>query len=311
MNLEHLKSFIKVVDTGSFSNAATLRFLSQPTISNQIKALEKEAGTPLLFRNSQEIRLTPQGERLYRHAKMMVNIEEQALKDLHADETDSDYHLIRIAAPGLMTDERFHSFFNRVLAEGNPSVQYSVIAYDEPSIPGAVSSGHVALGLTNITPQNSRLAYELAFTEEIVLITPNLPKYRDLTPNQLRALLLEEGHIRYDFGNGPDFLWNDFFGKTIGLDLHNIRSVGFCSNYRIIINAVSAGYGIAFMSSTVMQTPWREGKILAYRCEDLLSKPFYLAYDKELMCNSKRLQHAKELLLEELASSISVPELSF
>lgn len=311
MNFEHLKSFIKVVETGSFSTAATLRFLSQPTISNQIKALEKEVGSPLLLRHSQDVSMTPQGESLYRYAKMMVALEEEALNEIHKDEQDNDYHLIRIAAPGLMTDERFHDFFNRVLEEGDPDVLYSVIARDESTIPGSVASGEMALGISNITPQHNKLVYEHIFTEEIYLITPNQPKYRDLDPTQLRELLLTEGHIRYDFGNGPDYLWNDFFGKAIGEDLHDIKSVGYCSNYRIIINAVAAGYGIAFISSTIMQHPWREGKILAYRCRELLEKPFYLVYDSERMRSSKRFQHARDLLMEELGSGLKIPDHSF
>ena len=310
MNYEHVKSFIKVVESGSFSAAAASRFLSQPTISNQVKALEKELGTQLLIRHANTVELTKQGELFYTYARMMADAESEAIRSIQ-DDADNDYHLIRIAAPGLQTDQQLNSFFVRMLKEGDEKVLYSIIQRDDTAIPGIIASGEMALGICNVTSQNPELEFEHAFTEEIVLITPNQPKYRDLKPDELRTLLLTEGHIRYDFGEGPDFLWNDFFGKTIGIDLHNIKANGYCSNYHIILEAVEAGLGIAFMSNTIMQKPWREGRILAYRCEGLLQKKFYVVYNRNRMNNSKRLRHAKDALVEELGASITNPELSF
>ena len=310
MNYEHIKSFIKVVESGSFSAAAVERYLSQPTISNQVKALEKELGTQLLIRHANSVELTKRGELFYTYARMMIEAESEALRSIR-DDADTDYHLIRIAAPGLQTDQQLSRFFVRMLQEGDDKVLYSIIQRDDAAIPGIIASGEMALGICNTISQDSGLEYEHAFTEEIVLITPNRPKYRNLTPVELRNLLITDGHIRYDFGEGPDFLWNDFFGKTIGMDLHSIRANGYCSNYHIILEAVEAGLGIAFMSSTIMQKPWREGRILAYRCEGLLQKKFYVVYNKNRIKNSRRLQHAKDVLVEELGASVRVPELSF
>lgn len=310
MNYEHVKSFLKVVQSGSFSAAAEERFLSQPTISNQIKALEKELGVQLLLRGAQSIELTNQGQKFYQYARIMAEAESEALSTIQGG-TDADYHLIRITAPPLQTDQQMGGFFMRMLDEGDSDVLYSVITRDEDKIPNSVAVGEMALGVCNIPSQNSRLEYEYAFTEEIVLITPDRPQYRDLSPSQLRELLVTEGHIRYDFGEGPDFLWNDFFGKIIGLDLHNIRTNGFCSNYHTILEAVEKGYGIAFMSNTIMQKPWQEGRILAYRCRELLEKKFYVIYDRERIKSSPRLQHAKDVLVEELNKSIRNPGLSF
>ena len=310
MNYEHVKSFIKVVETGSFSAAASERYLSQPTISNQVKALEKDLGTQLLIRHSNSVELTKQGEQFYTYARMMADAEREAIKSVQ-EEFDSDYRLIRIAAPGLQTDNQFNDFFVRMLREGDEKVLYSIIQRDDTAIPGIIASGEMALGVCNTISQNTELEYVHAFTEEIVLITPNLPRFRDLTPSELRNLLLTEGHIRYDFGEGPDFLWNDFFGKIIGLDLHNIRTNGYASNYHIILEAVEQGLGIAFMSSTIMQKPWREGRILAYRCQGLLEKKFYVVCNKNRIKSSRRLSHARDVLVEELGASIRDPELSF
>lgn len=57
-----------VATTGSFSAAARTLGCTQPAVSQQIKALETSAGTPLLIRTGREMRLTQAGEALVRHA---------------------------------------------------------------------------------------------------------------------------------------------------------------------------------------------------------------------------------------------------
>lgn len=110
---------------------------------------------------------------------------------------------------------------------------------------------------------------------------------------------------------GSDFLWNDFFGKVIGEDLHNIKTLARTSQYTHQLDAVEQGLGIGFISNICMQKKWREGKILAYRCKGLLEKPHYVVYDKERVATSEILGFTKDLLLSELKKTIKNPEESF
>lgn len=310
MNFEQIKSFLSVAKTGNFSMAAKERYLSQPTISNQLKMLEKELGVQLFLRNSKNITLTEQGRMFHKYANKLISIEKDIMIGITQGEM-TEYGILDIVAPHLQTDCQFGGFLNRVLEENQQGVTYRIVERGDEEISTLVLSGEVELGVTNVMLNDPKLEYEPAFTEEIVLITPNTEQYRDLSPEELRSLLLTEGHIRYDFGSGSDFLWNDFFGKIIGVELHNIKTVARCSNYNIILEAVKEGKGIAFMSSTVMQKEWKNGEILAYRCRGLLEKPFYVAYLKERVESSDILRHAKDVLVEEMRKSIGVPDKSF
>lgn len=310
MNFEQIKSFLSVAKTGNFSMAAKERYLSQPTISNQLKMLEKELGVQLFLRNSKNITLTEQGRMFHKYANKLISIEKDIMIGITQGE-QIEYGILDIVAPHLQTDCQFGGFLNRVLEEDQHRVTYRIVERCDDEISTLVLSGEVELGVTNVMLNDPKLEYEPAFTEEIVLITPNTDQYRDLSPEELRTLLLTEGHIRYDFGSGSDFLWNDFFGKIIGVELHNIKTVARCSNYNIILEAVKEGRGIAFMSSTVMQKEWKNGEILAYRCRGLLEKPFYVAYVKERVESSDILRHAKEVLVEEMRKSIDIPNKSF
>ncbi|GAA2075438.1 LysR family transcriptional regulator [Streptomyces albiaxialis] len=64
----HLRVLRAVAATGSFSAAARELGCTQPAVSQQMKALESSAGTPLLVRTGREMRLTEAGEALARHA---------------------------------------------------------------------------------------------------------------------------------------------------------------------------------------------------------------------------------------------------
>ncbi|MET7616502.1 LysR family transcriptional regulator [Streptomyces sp. NPDC005408] len=64
----HLRVLRAVAATGSFSAAARRLGCTQPAVSQQMKALENSAGTPLLVRTGREMRLTQAGEVLVRHA---------------------------------------------------------------------------------------------------------------------------------------------------------------------------------------------------------------------------------------------------
>ncbi len=72
MNLKQLEAFVEVAEKNSFSKAAKSLYLTQPTVSAHIAALEKELGSRLLIRNTKEVELSESGKRLYEYAKQIV-----------------------------------------------------------------------------------------------------------------------------------------------------------------------------------------------------------------------------------------------
>ena len=77
MNLKQLEAFVEVAEGGSFSKAAKNLYLTQPTISAHISALEKELEVRLFVRNTKEVSLSAEGQTLYRYASQMVDLEKR------------------------------------------------------------------------------------------------------------------------------------------------------------------------------------------------------------------------------------------
>lgn len=68
MELKQLNYFVSIIDHMSFSKAAEKLHISQPSLTNSIKNLERELGFQLIERNTRNIRLTEAGEVLYKRA---------------------------------------------------------------------------------------------------------------------------------------------------------------------------------------------------------------------------------------------------
>src|SRR5690606_21572533 len=72
MQIQSLKMFCDVVETGSFSRAAQLNHVTQSAVSQQIRALETRYEQKLLSRSARQVTPTPAGERLFRGCKEIL-----------------------------------------------------------------------------------------------------------------------------------------------------------------------------------------------------------------------------------------------
>jgi DNA-binding transcriptional LysR family regulator len=72
VELRHLRYFVAVADAGSFTHAAERMFIAQPTLSQQIRQLEKMVGTPLLRRGREGVRLTEAGSVLLEESRAVL-----------------------------------------------------------------------------------------------------------------------------------------------------------------------------------------------------------------------------------------------
>lgn len=78
MNFQQLSTFCTVLNERSMTAAAQKLFLTQPAVSQQIRALEDDLGVELFVRGSRTMKPTPQGQLLFEYAQKILNIAEQA-----------------------------------------------------------------------------------------------------------------------------------------------------------------------------------------------------------------------------------------
>ena len=95
MNLKQLEAFVKVAETKNFSEAARRLYLTQPTVSAHVAALERELDVCLLQRNTKTVELTDAGRELHGYAEEMLRIERK-IKE-HFGLREKEKRTLRIA----------------------------------------------------------------------------------------------------------------------------------------------------------------------------------------------------------------------
>ncbi|SIT36101.1 Transcriptional regulator, LysR family [Paraburkholderia ribeironis] len=92
-DLTQLRTFVAVAESGSVSAGAERVFLSQSSVSEQLKKLEERAGQPLFVRSKQGVSATPAGSRLLDHARRILAMSEAAFEDLQGRSLDGELRI--------------------------------------------------------------------------------------------------------------------------------------------------------------------------------------------------------------------------
>ena len=93
MLLRQMRYFAAVADCGSFTEAAARCYISQSAISQQIRALEQELGTPLIHRENRRFSLTPAGELFYPRCKQLLKEADDLVQEMRSIAAGSGAHL--------------------------------------------------------------------------------------------------------------------------------------------------------------------------------------------------------------------------
>ena len=170
MDIRHLRTFVAVAERLHFRQAAERLYLSQPTVTAHVQALERELGVRLFERGGRRVRLTPEGERLLPFAQRGVALEGAALQEVRAwrgryDERLSIVSSIFVAASVLPAALR------RVLA-AHPRIDISLRTAFSREVLDAIAQGEADLGLSRLPPAGSATAGRQLSREPVVAVAP-------------------------------------------------------------------------------------------------------------------------------------------
>ncbi|MGL6202387.1 MAG: selenium metabolism-associated LysR family transcriptional regulator [Lachnospiraceae bacterium] len=279
MKLEHIKSFIGIVNNKSFSAAAKNMFLSQPTISAHIKLLEEELGVQLLVRSTKDVILSEEGLIFYPYAVKLMETENEALAKLHNKPTDIKgevsitvssvpaYYVI----PYFMLDVRntYPDITCRIMEEDSSKVVYDILRFN------------AEIGIGGIKTSNEKVVCEPLFTDEIVLITPNTERYRKLQGVFPTEILKDEDFVVRERGSGTK-LAAAGIEKALSLEPGQLRTVVQLNSSEMICGAVETGVGIAFISRLAIQDALAKKSLLEFSFPAVDSvREFYLMYHRD------------------------------
>src|SRR5258708_12827192 len=96
MDVDQLRTFLAIAETGSFTRAADVVFKTQSAVSMQMKRLEERIGRPIFVRDGRASKLTEDGERLLDYARRIVRLNVEALAAFPATNLTAP---LRLAVP--------------------------------------------------------------------------------------------------------------------------------------------------------------------------------------------------------------------
>ena len=202
MNLRDLKYLVALAEHKHFGRAAAACFVSQPTLSTQIKKLEDELGVPLVERAPRKVMLTPAGREAAMRARGIVAEVEQ-MKEAARRSRDPEAGTVRLGI--------FPTLGPYLLPHVVPTIrsrfpQLELLLVEEKSdvLLAQLRNGQLDAALLALPLADEQLHAEFLFEEPFVLAAPvghPLAERSHLTLDDLadqRLLLLQDGHCLRD-----------------------------------------------------------------------------------------------------------------
>ncbi|MEM7465131.1 MAG: LysR family transcriptional regulator [Pseudomonadota bacterium] len=118
IELDLLRTFVAIVETGSFAAAADTVFRTPSAISMQMKKLEELLGKPVLVRDSRSVSLTPEGELLLEHGRRMLALNREVVSKFVVPDVTG---IVRLGAPDDVA-ERFLPDMLRRFSDSHPAI---------------------------------------------------------------------------------------------------------------------------------------------------------------------------------------------
>ena len=238
MEIRILRYFWTVATVGTFSKAAELLYITQPTLSRQIKELEEELDTQLFIREGRKVILTEDGQFLKIKAEEILTLESNTSR-VFADRKNAELtgHLTIGALEGIKADSIAKTL--RVLRNEHPKISFSIYSGNADEIKSRIDSGLVDIGFILEPASTEKYHVErLNIKEHWVFLTQRdnpLAQLEAVTFENLanEPLLISQRHeVRQYFaewskGKIEDF--NIISGFNLGFNLFPLVNEGVAS----------------------------------------------------------------------------------
>jgi DNA-binding transcriptional LysR family regulator len=273
MDTRQLAAFCEVVDRRSFSEAAARLGVTQPAVSQQVRALEQRVGSQLLDRSGRRVEPTEAGIRLYRGAQKLLALEEQLFEEI-AEPDATLRGTLSIGAstgPAAIVVPLLLCEFQR----GSPELRVELSVFDTQSVVDLVAERRLELGIVGAARRHRSVSFEPFFRDEVILACPPGHAFagKTVTLPELRDGPL----ILMQHGAGVRQLVEDELRRS-GSRLRELDAPLELGLQESVRSAVQAGYGVGFISRRAVESDLAAGTLAEARVRGLdLARDIWIA----------------------------------
>jgi DNA-binding transcriptional LysR family regulator len=177
LDIDQLKTFVAIADTGSFTKAADLVHKTQSAVSMQMKRLEERLGRPVFERDGRQSKLSEDGEKLLDYARRIVRLNLECLA------TFGDVDLtgrVRLGVPDDYADRYLPEILAR-FSRSNPRVEVTVVCEPTPMLSERVHAGDLDLAIITHVEAKGYVS-EIVRVEQLLWITSTRHCVHEETP---------------------------------------------------------------------------------------------------------------------------------
>lgn len=169
MNIKHAQYMITVLQEGSITAAAKKLYISQPSLSQMIKLVETNLGTPIFNRATDPLTLTYAGEKYIEAAQKILTINTNLAKEIE-EITHEDHGIIRFGVP-VQRGMQVLPYVMPKFLKLYPHVDVELFEQGSGLIEKMVLDGTVDMACMTTVARHTELKYILVENEDLVLLT--------------------------------------------------------------------------------------------------------------------------------------------
>lgn len=293
MQFKQLEVFAAVARLRSFSRAAEVLYLTQPTVSAHMAALERDLGCRLVVRSARRVELTEQGEVLRRYADEILGLCRRAEQDVRTagGEIQGALTIAASTVPSQYLIPRVLPHLRRQY----PKLRFQVYQGDSGQVAQRIFDNSAEIGIAGGAVRRTGCVCMPFLSERLVIVAPNTPEYScygdTISPEDLGRLPI----LARETGSGTWRQAEEYF-KAVSLDLRRLEVAAQLQSTESILQGVCNGLGVSVVSQIAAEDFARRGEIRIFRnTHPALRRQFYLLYHR-----SRALSPAASMLLREL-----------
>ncbi|MBI4637574.1 MAG: LysR family transcriptional regulator [Candidatus Rokubacteria bacterium] len=278
MDLRRLEIFAKVAELGSFSRAAESLFLTQPTVSEHVRALEDELGVQLLDRLGRGATPTRAGQLLLGYARRILALNREARQAIDQFQGRMSGELV-VGGSTIPGEYVLPALVGQFKGK-YPDISICLLIGSSRQVNEWVEEGRVEVGVVGAQAAHRVLESRQLMLDELVVVVPADHSWvgrESVTVADIR----EEPLIVRERGSGSREALERALGG-VGLDLSAFRVVGEMGSTQAIKQAVRAGVGVSLVSKRAVEDECRANLVSCLKVKDLLLKrAFYLVTHRD------------------------------
>lgn len=278
MDLRRLEIFAKVAELGSFSRAAEALFLTQPTISEHVRALEDEVGVQLLDRLGRGATPTRAGHLLLGYARRMLALSREAHQAIDRFQGRMSGELI-VGGSTIPGEYVLPALIGQFKGK-YPDISISLLIGSTRRVSEWLEEGRVEVGVVGARPVSRTLEAKELMPDELVVVVPAAHAWATRRTATLAELQKEPMVVR-ERGSGSREAVEHALQEA-GVSLADLRVVGEMGSTQAVKQAVRAGVGIALLSRRAVEDECRAGLLACVKVKDLrVARAFHLVTHRD------------------------------